>query len=342
LRDGDVRATMVVALSLTLKRRLRLRQGQIVARALDRGTHALAAIGYSLPPLRPERRGVRLERDIVYGRSSRFAHRLDVWTPTRVRERPLPVVMYVHGGGFGMLSKETHRVMAYSIARGGYLVFNVNYRLGQRHQYPEPLEDVSDALLWVARNAERWGGDPTRLAVAGESAGGNLVTALALAHAVRFDEPFARRVHDANLSLRAVVSTYPFLDVSDVPRYMKHERMPAFVKALLFDAATSYVGGRVFGDHHHTLASPLLLLEQGLSLARPLPPFFISVGTRDPLLPHSIRLRDALLRHGAPCELVIAPGEIHGYDAMLWREAAREKWRRAHAFLERWVRSPRE
>ena len=78
-----------------------------------------------------------------------------------------------------MLSKDTHRVMALAYARRGYVVFTINYRLGPEHLFPAPLEDASPhALVWVREHCARFGGDPSRLAIAGESAGANLVTAL--------------------------------------------------------------------------------------------------------------------------------------------------------------------
>jgi hypothetical protein len=68
---------------------------------------------------------------------------------------------------------------------------------------------------------------------------------------------------------------------------------------------------------------------------------FADAGTRDPLLGDSRRLKAAVERHGGTCTLHIAPGEIHGYDALVWREAAREKWQRMHEFLApHMVRAP--
>ncbi len=317
---------------ITLRQRLRVHEGHVRARTIDKWVHAFAAIRYAMPDARPSRYAIELTSNVVYGPSDRHHHRLDVYAP-KDSQRALPVVMYVHGGGFGMLSKDTHRVMAMAIARRGYLVFNINYRQGMYSQYPRPLEDATTALLWVHRNAARFGGDPTRIAIAGESAGGNLVTALALATAHRFDEPFAQRLYDANIPLRAVVSTYPFLDMRGAHVYLKHPKLAPWLKWLMFDAAVSYIGERVYEHDHHNLASPLVLLENGWRPSRPLPPFFLSVGTRDPLLRDSKRLKTALDRLGVENELIIAPGEIHGYDAMVWRRAAKEKWLRAHTFL---------
>lgn len=320
---------------LSLSQRLRLSRGAMVYSAVDRAAHTLAWLRYALPDAQPERHHVFLEPNVPYGTSRSYHHTLDVYIPTRAA-RPLPVVMYVHGGAFASLSKDTHRVMALAIARRGYLVFNINYRQGLRHPFPEPLEDAANALLWVNANADRFGGDRSRIAIAGESAGGNLVTALGVMHAKRYEVPFARRVHDANISLRAIVSTYPYLDLTD--RYEAHPRLARWYKTALFDAASSYLGRQVFEREHHVLASPVRAIEQrALENAsadeRPLPPFFIACGSRDPFLQQCQRLKDALDRLSVDAELFIAPGEIHAFDAMVWRAPARKKWKATHAFL---------
>jgi acetyl esterase len=319
-----------------LRARLSSAPTRLYVAAMDRAAHAFARLRYAMPDAHPSRFDLALERDVAYGPARGVHNRLDVYVPMRA-PRPLPVVMYVHGGGFTMLSKETHRVMALAIARQGYLLFNVNYRMGPRNRYPAPIEDACRALIWVHQNCARYGGDPSRIALAGESAGGNLVTALAVASSWRRPEPFARAVFDAGVAPRAVVATYGFLDLGHTDEYLKHPRMSRFTKALLLDAAQSYLGHDVMSAVEAApLASPLRIIEAGAP-DRPLPAFFASVGTRDPLLRCSKRLKVALDAMGTPCELHVSPGEIHGYDAMVWRPRAREKWRAAHAFLERWM-----
>jgi acetyl esterase len=319
------------------RRHLFFRVSAIRSKTLDSVAHAFSHVRYRMPDVHPRKFGLTLERNVVYGPTKRTEHRLDVYVPSSKTSShaPLPVVMYVHGGGFAMLSKETHRVMAFAIASRGYLTFNVNYRLGPRHLYPAPLEDVTEALAWVHAHAAEYGGDPNRIVIAGESAGGNLVTTLAVMSSYERPEPYARAIYAARIPLRGVISTYPILDFSDIPRMIENPRIPGWAKTLTLDAAVSYLGP------HYTeavagapLASPLLLLENERP-SRPLPPFFISCGTRDLLFAHAKRLDAALGRLGVDRELQVAPGEIHGYDAMVWRPAAREKWKAAHAFLAR-------
>jgi acetyl esterase len=291
-----------------------------------------------MPDVHPARFDLGIERDVAYGPDPR--HRLDVYVPAQRggRARPFPVVLYVHGGGFAMLSKETHRLMAFAFAREGYLLFNINYRHGKGHAYPTPLEDACRAVAWVHESCAQFGGDPDRIALAGESAGANLVTAAAVATAWRRPEPFARRLFDANVPLRAVVAAYGFLDLGYTTEYLANPRMPRWAKALLRDAAESYVGpDLVSAAERCPMASPLRIIESGGPPDRPLAPFFAAVGTRDPLLRCSKRLKAALDTLGTPCELHVAPGEIHGYDAMMWRPLAKQKWNATHAFLRRWL-----
>jgi acetyl esterase len=319
---------------LTFAQRLRMKESLLLATALDTAFHVVAKVRKSMPGSDPARHDVHVLRDVVYGPTSDVGHKLDIYVPGR-SPKPLPVVMYVHGGGFRMLSKETHFGMAMAYARRGYLVFNINYRYGFQHPFPTPLEDACEAFLWVHRHAAEYGGDATRIALSGESAGGNLVTALSLLTVTAREEPLFARVYDANIPLRAVATAYPFCDVTDSARLWENGRLHRMAKRISFDATASYLGSAVFDlERAPYLASPLVWLERpDFRPSRPLPPFCLSAGTRDPLLAHSKRLKAALERHGGSADLFIAPGEIHGFDALTWRPQARLKWQHTHRFL---------
>ena len=115
-------------------------------------------------------------RDLAYAEESRRReHRLDVYRPKQA-DGPLPVVMYIHGGGFRILSKDTHWMMGLAFARRGYLVFNVGYRLAPTHPFPAAIEDSCRAFEWVVAHAARFGGDLERLVIAGESSGATPTT----------------------------------------------------------------------------------------------------------------------------------------------------------------------
>jgi acetyl esterase/lipase len=307
-------------------------------RVADVYLHLLARVPYMQPAANPARYGVRLIRNVDYGGTRKRYHRLDVYRPAAKNLRPC--VLYIHGGGFAMLSKETHRVMALAFSSQGFVVFNANYRLGPKHHYPAPLEDAAAALLWVQEHAEEYGGDPSRIVLAGESAGANLVTALAYIATHPRPEPFARAVFDRNPSIRAVLPTYGLLDVEDVARFLNHPRMSVVLKLGIIRAASAYVGRPIrTAAVRAPLASPLArLAEPPPDGARPLPPFFVAVGTADPLLVDSKRLREVIRARGGVCELSVHPNEIHGFDAMIWRREARLKWKRTFEFLSQHVR----
>jgi acetyl esterase len=316
--------------------------GNVLRRAFDRGIHAAAQAVYALPTAHPRRHGVRVLRDVPYLPTGRTEHLLDVYLPDddgaatpASSDKLRPAVVYVHGGAFCMLSKDTHRVMAMPFAKRGYVVFNINYRLGPVHTYPAPLEDAAAALRWVVQNARSFGADPDRLILAGESAGANLVTALTYMATHPTEEPFGRALHALAPRIRAAVPIYGMLDLHNMERFTSRPRVPDWVKREALTAATSYIGKPVdVAARRHPLASPLRLFEADPPAgARPLPPFFIACGTADILLDDSRRLKAALDRRGAQSTLEVFHGEVHGFNAMIWRPAAKAKWRALFHFL---------
>jgi acetyl esterase len=316
----------------TLLGRVRHQAGQAF---MDATWVALSQAG-RLPNARPERHGVERLLDIPYLDDGHAAHRLDVYRPVK-REGPLPVVLYVHGGGFRILSKDTHWLMAIAFARRGYVVFNIDYRLAPRHPFPAAAEDGCAALAWVVENAARYGGDASRLVLAGESAGANLATSLAVAASWPRPEPWARRVWDVGARPGAVLPACGILQVTDVDRFARRKRLGAFLQDRLHEVEDGYLPPDHPRGPARDLADPLLFLERASPPERPLPPFFTGVGTADVLLDDTRRLKAALDRLGVPCEARYYPGEIHAFHAMIWRPNARAFWRETFAFLGRHV-----
>ncbi|MFW6049727.1 MAG: alpha/beta hydrolase [Myxococcota bacterium] len=312
----------------------------VLRRAFDLGVHRLAWVGYRLHPQGdPEAHNVEFHPDVPYRGTGRRSHLLDVYRPAD--PVPRPALLYVHGGAFSMLSKDTHRLMALALASRGYVVFNINYRLGPRHIYPKPLEDASAALLWMLEHGAEYGANTSRVAIAGESAGGNLTAALTYIATHPRPEPFARAVFEREVPLRCALPIYGIHDLNDIERFWRHpgkaQKMAGWVKRELEWAGISYVGHPLAQRAPHCpLASPVRLYEEAPPPgSRPLPPFFATVGTADPLLDDSRRLKKAIEARGGACELHVYPGEIHGFNAMIWRPAARAKWRAVFRFLAR-------
>ena len=217
-----------------------------------------------------------MTRDITYREVAGVELTLDVYRP-RSLSGPLPAVLYIHGGGFSMLSKDTHWLMAMMFARRGYVVFNVNYRLAPQWPYPAAIEDVCSAFTWVTQHAARYGADTDRLVIAGESAGGNLSLAVALATCFRRSESWARAVFETGIVPRAVLPACPLLEVSSVDRYDAPGRATGFERGILDNVRYAYARYLQPNPKEPTLADPLLILS--LMSFHAIPPMCTIAGT---------------------------------------------------------------
>jgi acetyl esterase len=226
--------------------------------------------------------------------------------------------------------------MGLAFARRGYLVFNASYRLAPEHPYPAAVEDCAAAYEWVVHNASRYGADPARLVVAGESAGANLATGMAMAACYARPEPFARRVFETGLVPRAVIAACGIFQVSDAGRFARRKKnLPRVLADRIEEVSDAYL--RKPGGTSLDFADPLLVLERGDRPARPLPPFFLPVGTADPLLDDSRRMHAALTAMGATSEIRFYEGEVHAFHALVVRPNARRCWGHTYEFLDRYA-----
>jgi triacylglycerol lipase len=137
-------------------------------------THALYAPLHDREPYP----GAVVTRDVAYGPDP--LNVLDVFAPERAPGRPLPVLVYVHGGGFERGDKHTAGTpfsdnVPLWAARHGMLGVNINYRLAPKAHWPSGPQDVGAALAWVKASAARFGGDPARVYLLSTSAGANHV-----------------------------------------------------------------------------------------------------------------------------------------------------------------------
>lgn len=315
------------------------RRGSKRVAALEALIDGAAILGSKHPGASPEVYGVDITRDVPYLPTGSADHTLDIYTP-QDRQGPLPVVLYVHGGGFRLLSKDTHWMMAVTFARRGYLVLNINYRLAQTAAFPAAHSDVAAAWLWALDHVAELGGDPQRIIVAGESAGANLVTSLAIQTSVRRPELWARRVFERGVQPVAVVGYSGIYEVSDISRLMEGSSLPGPVQDWVLGIETSYLGAAAADPRAVELADPVRLLEEGVRLERPLPPFFLTVGTADPLVEDSERLKRALARYGVDAGLEIFAGEVHAFQMLTFRKAAKRSWAMSFDFLRRVGVSP--
>jgi triacylglycerol lipase len=117
--------------------------------------------------------GIEITKDLAYGDDAR--HRLDVYVPAK-RPEKAPIVVYVHGGGYVAGERSPLPGLIYDnvptfFARHGMIGVNMTYRLAPQHKWPSGAADVGKAALWLRENAARFGGDPNRIFLMGQSAG---------------------------------------------------------------------------------------------------------------------------------------------------------------------------
>ena len=287
---------------------------------------------------RKAKKNCHIIRNISYLPDGGYARQLDIYRPKNIAS-PRPMIMYIHGGGFSMCSKDTHQGVALAYAANGYVVVNINYRLSPKYRYPEALEDVGHAWQWVLKNAEQYGGDPERIIVAGESAGGNLTLALAAACCYPIDEPVAKFIRDVGAVPKSIMVLCGMLQVSD-PYHLKNvcpRINPIFRKldiSIARDVSRSYLG-REYNEFHpdRMLADPLLIMESDFKLDRLFPVTYAMAGTRDILLDHTRRLENALHANHIPHQVRYFPGEGHAFHLLGLSRQAGIFWKENLAFL---------
>jgi acetyl esterase len=250
--------------------------------------------------------------------------RADVVTP--VAPGPHPVLVYLHGGGWICGSPRTHRKLGFRFAEAGYVVVNVDYRLAPEHPFPVPFEDCVAAVRWAAREVARFGGDAARLAIGGDSAGGNLAAAVAAALAGDASAP----------ALRAALLIYGVFDFATLGRALASAPESPGAAALGGDAMELMIGAYAGGAERASWARDPRVSP--LHAAAQLPPCHIVCGGADPLLAQARALRDALAGAGVAHEYVEDAGMPHGYVQMEMLPAARPAIERMLRFLDRHLR----
>jgi acetyl esterase len=235
-------------------------------------------------------------------------------------ERPLPALLYFFGGGWVLGTIDTADGVSRSLANSsGALVVVVGYRLAPEHPFPAAIDDCYATARWVAEHAAEIGADPARLAVGGDSAGGNLAAAVALR--ARADGP----------ALAGQLLVYPNTDqladdqsmrAADDPFLFNHHSVAWYRQHYLASP----------GDAANPLASPL----RAKSLAG-LPPALVITAEYDPLRDQGEAYARRLAGDGVQVELSRYPGMAHGFFTMAGTvDASRAAIEQAASQLRAW------
>lgn len=228
------------------------------------------------------------------------ASKLKAWLYRPSGETNLPVLVYFHGGGFTIGSLQSHDCVCRTLCvETGCIVISVDYRLAPEHKYPAAVEDAWAATCWVVNNARKLGADPDRVAVGGDSAGGNLAAVVCL---------MAKEAGDPQLSYQLLI--YPGTDMTcSLPSHTTFAEGYRLTRDLITWFYEAYFTRE--DDVTEWQASPLNAREfVGL------PPAFILSAGYDPLQDENRSYAYKLEGAGVEVTFSHYPDMIHGFYTM--------------------------
>lgn len=258
---------------------------------------ALAQIPEGQSPFSPGDEVRRIEDLSIEGPAGRLSLRL--YYPDA--EGPLPITLYLHGGGFVFGSPQMHDNVCRCLAnRAASLVVSVDYRLAPEAKFPAALDDSLAALNWVVSHARSLGGDPGRIAIAGDSAGGNLAAAIANIDA-----------QNAAPTLCHQVLLYPVTDCRfDSPSYRARGEDYFLTTEMMQWYWNQYLPDQSAANDPR--ASPLRA-----TLSPAVAPATVITAEYDPLCDEGEAYAQALRAAGVTARLHRWDGQIHGFASML-------------------------
>lgn len=223
--------------------------------------------------------GVTQVCNISYGPHWKYNH-LDVYYPENAD--CCPVIVNVHGGGYVYGSKEVYKRYCMDLARRGFTVLNINYRLAPRWKFPAPLEDINNAMLWLNREARYYHADITKIFMVGDSAGAQLVSQYAaMLTNAEYMALFGFRRPDVGVQLKAVGLNCGMYDMATLAAGKRE------------DVLLEYLGRKLPADDPR-----IRVLE---AIGTNYPPAHITTACYDFLRDAARPMHDFLAAKGIPC-----------------------------------------
>jgi acetyl esterase/lipase len=274
--------------------------------------------------------GVKLEADLQYVPDGDSSQRLDLYLPDTPTAKPLPLIVWIHGGGWSAGSKAA--CPAVGFVKQGYAAASVEYRFSQKAVFPAQIQDCQAAIRWIRVNSKKYNIDPDHIGVWGESAGGHLVALLGtlgdkhVFPAIGGNEKESDRV-------QAVCDWY---GPADFTTLKEQAATDTNVKS-----AVSYTNG--LDGYSKLIGVPIgQPSEQALAVSpihyvsRESAPFLILHGTKDPLVPYaqSEELAASLRKAGVDVTMQKCPGAGHTGPAFHLPAARRQM----NAFFDKYLK----
>lgn len=222
---------------------------------------------------------------------------VEIYNPKSITDKNAPVIVFAHGGGFVSGDLQTHHVLAHTIAYNtkSVLVY-IDYRLAPEFPFPIGLNDYTTVIEWVYNNSDALGIDKNRIALCGDSAGGNLAATASMIARDQLSIPIA-----------AQWLLYLFMaDLNTDTNSWKQLGDMYFPTKDFFDLAKqAYLPNENVQNIQY--AAPLLGKHEGL------PPAFIQVGSLDPLLDENIKYNEVLNNAYVKSEIKVYENQTHGF-----------------------------
>ena len=248
--------------------------------------------------------GVQAHRDIAYVENGHERQKLDLYVPEKAGA-PLPLIIWIHGGGWAAGSKDNCPPLRGGYTGRGYAVASIGYRLSGHAIFPAQIEDCKAAIRWLRAHAKEYNLDPKRFGVWGSSSGGHLVALTGTSGEVKdFDV-------GANLDQSSrVQAVCDYFGPTDLTQMDAHALADAPFKHDSADSPESkLIGGAVQASKDKAArVNPITYVSSDD------PPFLIVHGDKDPLVPHhqSEILFDALKKAGVSVRFHTIHGAGHG------------------------------
>ncbi len=233
-----------------------------------------------------------------------------------------PCIMFYHGGGFMLGLNESHYRFASEYARHlNAVVIMIDYRLAPEHPFPQGVEDCYSALLWAHSIPDKLKIDPNKIALVGESAGGNLSAAVAL---------MARDRNGPNLSCQVLV--YPTTDNAHVTESVRN-----YVDTPMFySEANLFMWSQYLQGDEAVQVSPYAAPMRAESLEG-LPPAYVETAEFDPLHDEGLIYAKRMQKDGVPVVINETQGTVHSYDTLKRSSITKDSFDKRCAFLKKYL-----
>ena len=233
-----------------------------------------STVALAAPPKLPA--GFKAVNDVSYAGNDNPRQKLNLYVPSEKPANPLPIIVYIHGGGWEGGSKDAADVLSPFLNDGKYAAASVGYRLTNEAHWPEQAYDCKAALRWIAANGAEYGIDTSRIALFGISAGGHLVSLLGTTVGdADLEGPLGPKV-ELPVRIRCVAN------FCGPANFLTFESQGSIISGEKPGAVTKLLGGKVSERQSEAKAA-----SPELHVSSDDPPFLHIHGTKDPLVPYA-------------------------------------------------------